>query len=208
MSHANLKITKEDLEHESWIQERVRHPWPWGFPGSWIILFTKNICYQRGGYDFSSSLTEPFFVLEEILYGDNWFCWCGTQLHQPMHTFLDKLFHIYILKAVCVETEVKYLRPAIFFALLMFWEVAERSSSGMSKIDIFFFSLYHIDAMEWITTSWSKASYVCLHWRCVSERSHAWDWWDIFTGASFEWDIFFVFSIAIGKCIRTHVMGI
>ena len=62
--------------------------------------------------------------------------------------------------------------------------------------------------MEWITTSWSKASYVCLHWRCVSERSHAWDWWDIFTGASFEWDIFFVFSIAIGKCIRTHVIGI
>jgi hypothetical protein len=81
MSHANFKITKKDLELISRIKERVRQPWPRGFPGNRIILLTKHICCQRSGCNFSWPLTEPLFALEDILYGDSLFCWCGTQLH-------------------------------------------------------------------------------------------------------------------------------
>ena len=66
MSHANFKITKKDLERISWIKETVRQPWPWGFPGSRIVLFTRHICCQMGRYNFASSLTEHLFVFEEI----------------------------------------------------------------------------------------------------------------------------------------------
>ena len=66
-----------------------------------------------------------------------------------MHTFLDKSFHIYVLKDICVEIKVKSSRLAIIFALLVFCEVAQRWSYGMSRFDVFFFSLCHADAMEW-----------------------------------------------------------
>ena len=55
-----------------------------------------------------------------------------------MHTFLDKSFYIYVLKDICVEIKVKYSRLAIIFALLVFCEVAQRSSYGMSRFDVFF----------------------------------------------------------------------
>ena len=44
--------------------------------------------------------------------------------------------------------------------------------------------------MDWTTTTWTTASYVFLHWRCVSERFHACILPDQFIGVSFEWDIF------------------
>ena len=66
-----------------------------------------------------------------------------------MHNSLDECFHIYALKEPRVGNKVKYPRLAIIFALLVFCEVAQRSSYGMSRFDVFFFSLCHADAMEW-----------------------------------------------------------
>ena len=57
-----------------------------------------------------------------------------------MHNFLDESFNIYSLNLVRAGNKVKYPRLAIFFALLVFWEVAARSSSGMSRF-IFFLIL-------------------------------------------------------------------
>ena len=77
----------------------------------------------------------------------------------------------------------------------------------MSRFDIFLKSLYDADAMDWTTTTWTTASYVFLHWRCVSESRRACMLPCHIIGVSFEWDIFFVFSIAVCKCIRTQLMG-
>ena len=75
----------------------------------------------------------------------------------------------------------------------------------MSRFDIFLKSLYDADAMDWTTTTWTTASYVFLHWRCVSERFHACMLRGQFIRVSFEWDIFFVFLIAVCKRIKTKV---
>ena len=105
-----------------------------------------------------------------------------------MHTFLDKSFYIYVLKDICVEIKVKYSRLAIIFALLVFCEVAQRSSYGMSRFDFFFFNWYDSDAMEGTKVLWDTAGCVCLHWCCVCHVG----------GNSFECDIFFVFSVELG----------
>ena len=55
-----------------------------------------------------------------------------------MHNVLDESFHINALKELRVGTKVKYPRLAIIFALLVFCEVAQRSSYGMSRFDVFF----------------------------------------------------------------------
>ena len=59
--------------------------------------------------------------------------------------------------------------------------------------DFFFWSLYHADATDWIKVTWRTASYVCLHWRCVSECRHACMLPCHIIGVSFECDIFFCF---------------
>ena len=69
----------------------------------------------------------------------------------------------------------------------------------MSRFGTFFSSLHDDDAMEWTTVTWGKASCVFLRWHCVSERSHAFMLSCHVGGVSFEWDIFFVFSIAVGR---------
>ena len=55
-----------------------------------------------------------------------------------MHNVLDESFHINALKELRVGTKVKYPRLAIIFASLVFCEVVQISSSGMSRFDIFF----------------------------------------------------------------------
>ena len=78
----------------------------------------------------------------------------------------------------------------------------------MSRFGTFFSSLHDDDAMEWTTVTWGKASCVFLRWHCVSERSHAFMLSCHVGGVSFEWDIFFVFSIAVGRCISTGLFNI
>ena len=116
-----------------------------------------------------------------------------------MHTFLDKSFHIYVLKDICVEIKVKSSRLAIIFALLVFCEVVQRPSYGMGRFDIFFSSLYDADAMVRTKVTWSAAGYVCLHWHCVSERSHACVLPCPQGAASFECDIFLFFRL---RCVN------
>ena len=67
------------------------------------------------------------------------------------------------------------------------------------QIFFFFYSLYDADAMDWTKVTWSTACHVCLHWRCVSERPHAFMLPCPQGAASFEWDIFLFFSIAVCK---------
>jgi hypothetical protein len=124
-----------------------------------------------------------------------------------MHNILDESFHSYALKELRIGTKVKYPRLAIIFALLVFCEVVQRPSYGMSRFDIFFSSLYDADAMDRTKVTWSAAGYVCLHWHCVSERPHACVLPCPQGAASFMCDIFFVFSIAVCKCIRTLLIG-
>ena len=59
--------------------------------------------------------------------------------------------------------------------------------------------LYHADAMDWTKVTWSTACHVCVHWRCVSERPHSFMLPCPQGAASFEWDIFLFFSIAVCK---------
>ena len=115
-----------------------------------------------------------------------------------MHNFLDEPFYIYALKGLYAGTKDKYPLLAFFSALLVFCEVAQRSSCGMSRFDIFFLNWYDSDAMEGTKVLWDTADCVCLHWCCVSERPHACMLRCHVGGNSFECDIFFVFSVALG----------
>jgi hypothetical protein len=54
-----------------------------------------------------------------------------------MHNILNESFYSYALKELRVGTKVKYPRLAIIFALLVFCEVVQRPSYGMSKFDFF-----------------------------------------------------------------------
>ena len=112
-----------------------------------------------------------------------------------MHNFLDEPFYIYALKGLYAGTKDKYPLLAFFSALLVFCEVAQRSSCGMSRFDIFFLNWYDSDAMEGIKVLWDTADCVCLHWCCVSERPHACMLRCHVGGNSFECDIFLFFRL-------------
>ena len=77
-----------------------------------------------------------------------------------MHNFLDESFNIYSLNLVRAGNKVKYPRLAIFFALLVFWEVAARSSSGMSR---FFFFLILVSCWcNGLDQSYMENGFLCL----------------------------------------------
>jgi hypothetical protein len=98
MSHANFKITKKDLELISWIKETVRQPWPWGFPGSGIVLCTKSIYCQRGGYNFEFSNRSLLWLWRGLVWWqlgffyveDNWTNQCTISLMNLFTTILWK----------------------------------------------------------------------------------------------------------------------
>ena len=76
-----------------------------------------------------------------------------------MHNFLDDSFNIYSLNLVRAGNKVKYPRLAIFFALLVFWEVAARSSSGMSR---FFFLILVSCWCNGLDQSYMENGFLCL----------------------------------------------
>ena len=165
---------------------------------------------QRGGYNFASFLTEPHLTLKRFSMVTVGFVDVGhnSQLNQPTHNILDESFYSYALKEqLRVGTKVNYPRLAIIFALLVFCEIVKRPSYGISRFDFFYKPLYDADAMDRTKVTWSAACYVCLHWHCVSERPHAWGWCDILLRRVSSVTFFFVFSLALYKCIRTYLMG-
>ena len=79
-----------------------------------------------------------------------------------MHNNLDEPFYIYALKGLYAGTKVKHPLLAFFSSVLVFCKVAQRSSSGMGRFDIFFFNWYDPDAIEGTKIIWNTAGCVCF----------------------------------------------